>query len=141
MEVKTGRERKGLGIEIGPYRLRFLLPDLRKDSWNYVTTVTQLHIFEDFYLPLYVERITGEATVSYERPYTREEKEQISREVEENYMKNLMEKGVQIIENNVKIQENGSSWSVEGTVTVEEQIGLTRYITEVEETREPDEHN
>ena len=79
--------------------------------------------------------------VSYERPYTREEKEQISREVEENYMKNLMEKGVQIIENNVKIQENGSSWSVEGTVTVEEQIGLTRYITEVEETREPDEHN
>ena len=56
-------------------------------------------------------------------------------------MKNLMEKGVQIIENNVKIQENGSSWSVEGTVTVEEQIGLTRYITEVEETREPDEHN
>ena len=141
VEVKTGRERKGLGIEIGPYRLRFLLPDLRKDSWNYVTTVTQLHIFEDFYLPLYVERITGEATVSYERPYTREEKEQISREVEENYMKNLMEKGVQIIENNVKIQENGSSWSVEGTVTVEEQIGLTRYITEVEETREPDEHN
>ena len=106
-----------------------------------MTTVTQLHIFEDFYLPLYVERITGEATVSYERPYTREEKEQISREVEENYMKNLMEKGVQIIENNVKIQEDGVLWKVEGLVTGEELIGTQRYITEFEETKETDERN
>ncbi len=88
-----------------------------------------------------MERITGESFVSYERPYTDEEKEQEALKVQEQYLKNLMEKGVQIIENNVKIQECGVSWKVVGTAVGEEQIGVKRYITEFEETSETDEHN
>lgn len=141
VDVKTGRRRRGIGVAAGPIRIRILMPDFENNSWDFVTDTTQLHLFEDFYLPVYIQQITGEAFVSYERPYTDEEKEQMSLKVQEDYIKNLMEKGVQIIENNVKIQEYGVSWKVEGTVAGEEQIGVKRYITEFEETNKIDEHN
>ena len=103
--------------------------------------MTQVCLFGDFYLPLYVEKIRGEAFVSYERPYTDQEKKEEAEKIQKKYVENLMEKGVQIIENNVKIQEYGVSWKVEGSVTCEEQIGVERYITEFEETSETDERN
>ncbi len=141
VSAKTGRRRRGVGVGIGGIRWRILMPDLKKDSWNFVVNTAQLRLFEDFYLPLYAEEIVGEAYVSYERPYTEEEKKEEARKAQEKYLKNLMEKGVQIIENNVKIQEYGDVWAVEGEVIAEEQIGVKRYITEFEETREADERN
>lgn len=137
----TGRKRKGFGIAAGPYRLRFLLPDFEKNSWRDVTRVTQVRLFTDVYLPLYVETIRGEAYVLYERAYTAQEKTREAETLQDQYLKNLMEKGVQIIENNVKIQEEGVSWRVEGTVIGEEQIGRTRDITEDGETDRTDERN
>ncbi len=141
VDVKTGRKRRGIGVGAGPYHLRILMPDLKKETWNDVTDKTQLCLFEDFYLPVYVEQIRGESYVSYERPYTEEEKKQEAGKVQEKYVKNLLEKGVQIIENNVKIQECGRSWKVEGTVTVEEEISEPHYIAEIEETKETDERD
>ena len=134
--AKTGEMRYGAGFMAGSYRFRVLLPYFGDTSWNYVTDLTQVRRFGDFYLPLYVERIRGEGFVSYERPYRQEEKEEAAKKLQEYYQKNLMEKGVQIIENNVKIQEDGVLWKVEGIVTGEEQIGTERYLTEFEETEE-----
>lgn len=134
--AKTGEKRHGAGLAAGPYRVRFLVPEFGKKSWNYVSNLTQLRLFGDFYLPVYAEKIRGEGFVTYERPYRQEEKEEEARKLQEYYQKNLMEKGVQIIENNVKIQEDGVLWKVEGVVSGEEQIGRERYITEFEETEE-----
>lgn len=139
--AKTGKTRRGVGLTAGPYRLRFLMPHFGDGAWNYVTELTQIKLFGDFYLPFYVEDIVGEGVVSYERPYRQEEKEEEARKLQEYYQKNLMEKGVQIIENNVKIQEDGVLWKVEGIVTGEEQIGRERYIAELEETKETDERD
>ncbi|MCI9147209.1 MAG: sporulation protein YqfD [Hungatella sp.] len=144
VEAKTGDVRRGWGIAAGPYRFRFLMPSPEDKSWNYVSTIRQLCLFEDFYLPFYAESIEGEGVVTYERPYRQEEKEEAARRLQENYQKKLMEKGVQIIENNVKIQEDGVLWKIEGTIVGEEQIGIKRYITEfekIEETKGTDEHN
>lgn len=141
VDVKTGKRRPGIVLSAGPWRFTLLMPDFEKNSWNYRTDITQLHLFEDFYLPIYVGRISGEAYVSYERPYTDQEKELVSEKLRQDQIKNLMEKGVQIIENNVKIQEYDDSWKVEGIIVAEEQIGVKRYITEYEETRETDERD
>jgi len=136
VRAMTGEKRYGAGFMAGPYRLRFLMPTFGEKSWNYVTDLTQLCLFGDFYLPLYVEKIEGEGFVTYERPYRQEEKEEEARKLQEYYQKNLMEKGVQILSNDVKIQEDGALWKVEGLVTGEEQIGVERYITDFEETKE-----
>ena len=48
----------------------------------------------------------------------------------------LLEKGVHIIGNNVKIQENGFSFSIEGEILCEEQIAVFRQISEPEDEEE-----
>ena len=53
----------------------------------------------------------------------------------------LMEKGVQIIENNVKILDNESVLTIEGNVTAEELIGQTKATTETEGEQIPDERS
>ena len=45
------------------------MPHFGDGAWNYVTELTQIKLFGDFYLPFYVEDIVGEGVVSYERPY------------------------------------------------------------------------
>ena len=48
-------------------------------------------------------------------------------------LKNLLEKGVQIIENNVKIQENESFYTIQGQVAAQEMIAAEQPITDMEQ--------
>ena len=61
-------------------------------------------------------------TVPYERPYRKEELKSLSDSINQRYLENLLEKGVHIIENNVKILEYGASYLIECAVTAEEEI-------------------
>lgn len=139
VSMETGRKRFGGGLRIGPYRWIFLLPAWGEHSWNYVSETTQLCLMEDFYLPIYFEKIKGEEFISYERPYTKEEAEQEAKGIEERYLKNLLEKGVQIIENNVKIQENGSFYIIEGQVAAEEMIAVRQPAADMEQPKQEEE--
>lgn len=133
VSVKTGKRRLGAGVKAGPYQWSFLLPAWGENSWQYQSESSQLCLFEDFYLPIYFERITGEEYLLYDRSYTQDEVLKLSEQLEENYLKNLLEKGVHIIENNVKIQENGFFYIIEGEVTGEEAIARKRSVTETDQ--------
>ncbi len=96
--------------------------------WNETSEIHQLRLFGDFYLPVYREdTVSGEYTF-YERPYTQEEISEAARYMEAKYIENLCEKGVHIIENNVKIQEYGASLVIECTVKGEEEITEARSV-------------
>ena len=56
-----------------------------------------------------------------------------ARGLEEKYIKNLLQKGVQIIENNVKIQENGSFYIIEGQVAARERIAIQQPVADMEQ--------
>ncbi len=131
--VKTGKKRLGGGLQIGPYRWMFLFPSWGENPWSYVSETTQLCLLDDFYLPVYLEKIEGEEYISYERPYTSQEVQQAANQVEEHYLKNLLQKGVQIIENNVKIQENESFYTIQGQVAAQEMIAAEQPITDMEQ--------
>lgn len=132
VRVKTGKKRHGIYLRAWKYDLTLLLPGKKDSLWTFVTEERQWKIFEDFYLPFYQGTITGEEYGVYQRQYREDEKKQIAEEIHRRYLEKLMEKGVHIIENNVKILGNESVCQVEGTVTAEEPIGQTRYMTETE---------
>ncbi len=136
VSVKTGKKRFGGGIRIGSYQWVFLLPVWGDNPWNYVSETTQLCLLEDFYLPVYFEKIQGEEFISYERPYTAKEAEEAAKRIEAHYLENLLQKGVQIIENNVKIQENGSFYIIEGQVAAEEMIAIKQPVADMEQPAE-----
>ncbi len=97
--------------------------------WKETTQLRQLCLFGDFYLPVYWEQTVGEETVFYERPYTEKELKVRSEYINGKYIENLLQKGVHIIENNVKILKNGLSYTIECSVTAEEEISVSRPVS------------
>ena len=99
-----------------------------------------------FYLPIYLGDITAKEYISYERPYTEEEKNQAAETINENLKKNLLEKGVQILENHVKILDNESLCQIAIDIVAEEPVGERTSVEipinqEQEETKESNERN
>ena len=94
---------------------------------------SQLHIGKNFYLPFQIEAYTikeyrlKKETVSMEAAAA-SVKEKLSR-----YIGNLQEKGVQIIENNVKITNSGDECLAEGDITVRQLIGIPHELQIISE--------
>ena len=99
-------------------------PEVRMDDtvWNETSESSQLRLFGDFYLPVYVVKTEAREARIYDRVCTEEEISAAARREEAKYLENLCEKGVHIIENNVKILEYGASYLIECAVTAEEEI-------------------
>lgn len=141
VKSKTGKKKHGYYVKALAYNLTLLLPSRRDSQWQYVMEEVQFKIFENFYLPFYLGRISGEEYVTYERFYMPEEKKEIADRLQSWFLENLMEKGVQIIENSVKILDDESVVKIEGNVTAEELIGRKVQITETEGDQIPDERS
>ena len=67
-----------------------------------------------FHLPLYLVKFTAKEYENIKIHYKKEEIERILRLNFENFTKNLAEKGVQIFENDVKIEWNEKSATLSG---------------------------
>ena len=83
-------------------------------------------------IPLYFGNVTHREYVNVEREYTLEQAEQLLNEKIIIFLSSLEEKGVQIIEKNVKIDTNSNSWVVEAEVLVHEAVGTPRETVESE---------
>ena len=87
-----------------------------------MTRYEQAELFGDFVLPLHLGLISSEEVSVSEDFYTEEELSLLASGYETEVMENLMEKGVHIIENNVKILVNGSVCRFTVTLKTEESI-------------------
>ncbi len=96
--------------------------------WKETDQMHQLCLFEDFFLPVYWVETESDEYTFYERSHTMEEVRSAAARAEEKYLENLCEKGVHIIENNVKILEYGAGYLIEGTVKAEEEIVSARSV-------------
>lgn len=76
---------------------------------------------------------------SYERKYTKDELLHLSKAINYQFVENLEEKGVQILENNDRIETSVSECRILGNLITEESIVKTRPVeepmTEPEETK------
>ncbi len=108
------------------------LPDF--ETYDIVTDLKQAKLLNDFYLPLYYGKIIYQEYKTKSLVYTETEAEAILEHEFKKFCETLQEKGVQIVEKNVKIEKNGESLRSEGSVLVELSDGETQKITEQERT-------
>ncbi|HIQ74031.1 MAG TPA: sporulation protein YqfD [Candidatus Cottocaccamicrobium excrementipullorum] len=134
VQRETGKEKKGLSVKIGSFSFVFLPPWKREGNWIYVTDIRQARLFSSFYLPFYWGNIQGKEIETYESFYTKEEMNQKAEGIYQNFIRNLSEKGVQIIQNNVKILEDESVCTVTGSIKASQVISQVQPITEMKET-------
>lgn len=90
----------------------------------------QLRFGANFYYPVFLKKITLHSYVLEDSEYTEKEVKKLAEEHFLQYLTNLEEKGIQIIEKNVMIKRVNQNYLVSGTVTAEESI-VAYQLTEI----------
>lgn len=120
-KVYTGRTRTSFSLTFG--RKRFDLKFWHRDTYeqsDLIASELPLKITENFYLPVTLGKYTEQEYVSTEVVYEREEAVARAKEEWALFFEKLRIKGLQIIENNVKIDISGDVCTAEGDYIVEE---------------------
>lgn len=125
----TAREQKHLILSFAGKNFRIG----RKNSYETYDTTEHsypLQLFPDFYLPITFTTETFREYKAEEKNYSNKEALLLGKERLHNFCENLQEKGVQIVENNVKIQCDGKNCFSAGTLILVETV-TTRKATEI----------
>lgn len=119
----TGKMQRGFRLRAGAVDILAMPPLAGKRNWDLTGVSRQIVLFGDFFLPVWTEAITAREYEKVERKRTKTELNDLTKAVHESKLQKLTEKGVQIIENDVKILDNSNGWIICGSMTVEEEAG------------------
>jgi len=118
----TGRTQSDYYIRFGERKL-----DWSKKSeflvYDSVIRESTAVVLEKLSIPLYFGSCTYREYLNVEREYSLEQAREILHEKLNTFLISLEEKGVQIIEKNVKIDTNGGRWIIQGEFLVREPVG------------------
>lgn len=134
----TGRERRGIYLRLFRKAFVWMLPKPQNSDWEVTTQLQSLCIWERFVLPVSFGTIRAREYIPYETWYSEEEAEAVGREKFSEFLSKFTQKGVQILENDVKVVSNGSEGTILGRLSTVEQIALAKERQEpsAEETEE-----
>lgn len=123
----TGRTKKRFYLRIGNHEWKMPQerPFLVYDS---LIRESRPLVFEKLLIPVYQGSYTYREYKNVEHEYTLEQAETLLSEKLRTFLASLEEKGVQIIEKDVKIDTNGGSWVISGQFTVREAVGRSVLI-------------
>lgn len=118
----TTREKVNLYCKI--FRQSFVSGTLPKyEQYDIKTELKQAKLINEFYLPIYYGKIRYREYEQKEYRYSPNEISELLQKDFEKFCKSLLQKGVQIIGNNVKIKKNADKMCIEGNVFVIVQDG------------------
>lgn len=123
----TGRTKKRLYLRVGNHEWKMPQerPFLVYDS---LIRESRPMVFEKLSIPVYQGSYTYREYRNVEHEYTLKQAETLLYEKLRTFLASLEEKGVQIIEKDVKIDTNGGSWVISGQFTVQEAVGRSVLI-------------
>ena len=121
-KIKTGEMKKDYELQFFGEIIQNPLFQKPDATYDIVSRNEQLHFTDNFYLPVYFRTITYEMYETEEKEYTQEEIKAIAAKNFNQYLANLEEKGIQILEKNVMIKKANQKYVVEGTVEAYESI-------------------
>ena len=137
----TGNRRRGFRLRFGELSFLCIFPSRQELMWEFKTTSSQAAILHDFYLPVWIDKIEAREYEIYERKRTEDEVNAIGDQIQQQKIQNLMEKGVEIIENDVKILDMDSCWKLNGHFVLVEPVGTGATIDQAQENGQADERN
>ncbi len=127
----TGREKKVPYIRIGEGELT-----LRSAPDYFVSDVviqeSTPSLFKELKIPLKWGSFTHREYMNVETLYSKEVAQSLLEEKFQKFLTTLSEKGVQIIEKDVKIIENGDNWIVTGQIVVAEPVALLQKVEQTD---------
>lgn len=133
----TGREKKGHYLNIGGKDWK--LPQERPfQVYDSIIRESRPVLFEKLGIPVFWGDVTHREYLNVEHTYTVEEARALLNQKLRDFLSGLDEKGVQIIEKNVRIETKENSWLLEGEFLVQEQAGARKVTEGIAETEGED---
>lgn len=129
-KVYTGEKETSFYLVLGSRRLDIGLPGKRFEKSDSISSEFPLRFTENFYLPIVFGKDTEQEYIQQEAVYTREEASARAKEELRLFFEKLSIKGLQIIENNVKIDINGGVCTASGTYVVEKRA-VEEHVPEI----------
>jgi similar to stage IV sporulation protein len=118
----TGKKRYGIYAKVGGKTISLKLrPGFER--FSVLNTEYPVKLTENFYFPLTFGSTLYEEYEIYTESYSKVEAEALAEANLNEFVENLAQKGVQIIENNVKIEVGTNICRAVGTITALEEIG------------------
>lgn len=121
-EIPTSRTCNDYAIQIGKFTLKNPFFKLSYLDYKKTTDTKQLHVTDNFFLPIWITKYSYQEVEKKKQTYTEKEIKQIATTNLENYLADLEEKGIQIIQKNVIIKRAGKKYVTSGTIEVYESI-------------------
>jgi similar to stage IV sporulation protein len=138
----TSNEKVRYYLKILNKKINLLNGKIGYNEYDTFTNEMQLKLGENFYLPFILGKVQNKEYVSEKKYYTKEEAISLGNKQLKEFCENLIEKGVQIVENNVKIHIGKNSCIADGYLTIIEKTGMrvnTEIVTIPEERTNTDE--
>lgn len=121
----TGREKKEYYVKTGGKEWR--LPEEKPfQVYDSIIRESRPLVFEKLNIPAFWGEVIHREYLNVEHTYTTEEAKAILNQKLRDFLISLEEKGVQIIEKDVRIETGDSSWLLEGDFLVQEPGGVSR---------------
>lgn len=121
-KIKTGNVEKDYRFGIFGTILSNPFFQCPYENYNICTKENQLHFTDNFYVPIYWYTDCYEEYEIKELEYTNDEVKRLAEEHLLQYLTNLEEKGIQILEKNVMIEKNYQRYEIKGTIKAYESI-------------------
>ena len=117
----TGKKKKGIYLKAGRFYLE--IADRTKNGWYQIAEEQKMYLTKSFQLPCSIGYITQNQYRKIKKEYTREEVKKLAWHTLQRYEEKLIEKGVQISANNVKIEVDHKTCISKGFLEIIEKIG------------------
>ncbi|MBD8950086.1 MAG: hypothetical protein EGR94_09565, partial [Blautia obeum] len=117
----TGKKKKGIYLKAGRFYLK--IADRTKNGWYQIAEEQKMYLTKSFQLPCSIGYITQNQYRKIKKEYTREEVKKLAWHTLQRYEEKLMQKGVQISANNVKIEIDHKTCVSKGFLEIIEKIG------------------
>ena len=120
-DEQTGEEKKGIYLRMG--RVYLGIGDRPRDNWSQTVEDRKLYLTKSFQLPFSIGNIVRKQYKTVKKEYTGEEAKKLAWRTLQMYEEKLIQKGVQISANNVKIEINHKTCISKGFLEIIEKIG------------------
>ena len=120
----TGREKQKKYFRLGAKYLSFYALKIKYPKYDILEEEKQLLLFKDIYLPVFWGKKVYREYVMIDALYSEDAAKSLLNEKLNQEIQDLTEKGVQIIENNVKISDNSEDFFLTGFMVVVERNDL-----------------
>ena len=117
----TGKKKKGIYLKAGRFYLE--IADRTKNGWYQIAEEQKMYLTKSFQLPCSIGYINQNQYRNIKKEYTREEVKKLAWHTLQRYEEKLMQKGVQISANNVKIEIDHKTCVSKGFLEIIEKIG------------------